>query len=805
MIQNFRHLLKNRNYAIINLFGLTLGLSVSIFIFLFVLDEMSYDKYLPGYDRVIRIQPSVSGGEREQQWATSEGFLVPAISSMYPEIEAGTRILRNDYEIIFKTDSAQFSQDGVVAADSTFFDVFPFEFIHGNKNTALDKPENIVITRTISKKFFGDKDPIGKLLTTDFATLTVTGVVEDVPRNSHFHFNLVFPLKSWWPDVDQSRNMYAFYSYIRLKSADDVDSFSQKVLKNWYRIYGHANEKGESTAQAGTQVTLGAMKLPDIHLQSRAEKEFEPNGQIHIVYIFIVVAVLIMAIAAINYINLSNAMAIKRAKEVAIRKTIGASRGKLFLNFVLESYAFSFLAFVLSAAIVALLIPQFNVFTGKQFGLSVLSDPTFILPVFIGWILLGFLSGLYPATILSSCNPVQALKAGANSGKTNKVSLYLRRGLIISQFSISAFMIVSAFTIQHQLSFIGSRNIGFNKNNVLVVPLTGEAHEKAEALRNEIGRLKSVESCAATSVVPGKRVVILTVRVPDLAGSQPNAQGTDDGSREMRVMGVDHNFVKTLGLQIIDGRDFSSENAADAQEGFLLNEAAVRRFGLQDPVGRPFEYTFGREPKKGKIIGVIKDFNFASVHTPVEPLMVHIHPPFYSTLCIRLKGDDLTASVEDIEAAWKSVAPVPFSYQFLDTTYDAMYKAEKTTSEVITGFTVIALLIACLGLFGIVSFFAAQRIREVGIRKVFGATQPALLKILSYEYVILIVIGNLLALYPAYALTDQWLQQFAYRVDFSFSTFAIAFIASEVCALTSVFYLLLKTAGINPAIILRHE
>jgi len=798
-----RHLLKTRSYAIINLVGLTLGLSASIFIFLYVRDELKYDQYLPGYENVIRIQPAVSTSDGEQQWATSEGFLAPSISSMYPEIEAFTRILRNDNEIIFKIDSTQFSQDGVIAADSTFFKVFPFKFIQGDRNTALDKPDGIVITQRISKKFFGNADPVGKFLTTDFATFIVTGVVEDVPRNSHFHFNVVFPMRAWWPDADQSRIMFAFYSYLRIKSADQLEHFSQ-VLKTWYGIHGYSNEDKESKEKGNSRVTLGAMKLSDIHLQSRAEKEFEANGQLRMVYIFTAVAILIMVIATINYINLSNAMAIKRAKEVAIRKTIGASNRNLFLNFLVESYGFSLVAFIMSLFIVALLIPQFNIVTDKDFDIRVLLNAKFAGMMLIAWIILGFLSGFYPATILSSFNPLKALKTGVNSEKTSKVSLYLRRGLTVSQFTISTLMIVSAITIRNQLEFIEGRNTGFNKNNVVVVPLVSDARQKVEVLKNEISKLEIVESCAATSVVPGKRIFILVVRIPDLAGSDVTAQGTDDGTREMRVMGVDHDFVRTLGLQIVDGRNFSPDNAADAEGAFLLNEAAVKEFNLTDPVGKPFEYVF-RQTKKGKVIGVVKDFNFASVHDPVEPLMLHIYPQFYSTLCIRLKTENVQAGIEEIESAWKKVSSVPFSYQFLDATYDAMYKADRTTSKTIMYFTALSIIIAGLGLFGIVSFFAAQRAKEVGIRKIFGASKGALLNILSHEYVIMVVVGNVIAIYPTWILVNQWLDQFAYRIDLSPLIFVVAFASSAMAASCSIIYTLLRIAKTDPITILKNE
>lgn len=803
MIKPLRHILKNKSHACINLFGLTLGLSVSILILLYVHDELSFDKYLPGYDRVIRIQPVISTSDGDQEWATSEGFLVPSITSMYPEVESAARILRNDNEIIFKKDSAFFSQDGVVAADSTFFKVFPFEFIYGDKNTALDKPESVVISREVSKKFFGNTNPVGKLLSTDFATLEVTGVMEEVPPNSHFHFQIIFPLRLWFSDADQSRNMYAFYSYVRLKSVDQTKTFVQKTLKDWYKIYGYSDEKNAVTPEV--KVTLGAIPLADIHLKSHAEKEYEANGQLQLIYIFIAIAVLILAIATINYVNLSNAMAIRRSKEVAIRKTIGASRGKLFLNFILESYGLSFFAFILSLILVAILIPQFNMVTGKQFDFSVLLNARFFAIAFFAWLCLGFIAGFYPAMILSSFNPIQALKSTVHTGRHSVVSLNLRRGLIVFQFAISSFMIVSAFTIQRQLEFIETRNIGFDKNNVLVVPLVSDAREKSAAMRDEIARLPAVESCAPTSVVPGKRVVFLTVRIPDLAGSQVNAQGTDDGTRDMRVMSVDHDFVKTLGLQISEGRDFSIENAADAHEGFLINEAAVKAFGLKDPIGKPFEYLFAREPKRGKIIGVVKDFNFASVHTPVEPLMMHIYPSFHSYLCIRLNTNNIRSTVAQIEGAWKNVSSAPFSYQFLDSTYNSMYLTERATSKVINYLTALALIIACLGLFGIVSFFAIQRTREVGIRKVFGATQFSLLKELSDEYIIMVAIGNILAFYPSWLLVNKWLQQFAYRIDLSFSVFIMAFVASGLLAIVSIFYMIHKTVQTNPAYVLRSE
>jgi putative ABC transport system permease protein len=335
--------------------------------------------------------------------------------------------------------------------------------------------------------------------------------------------------------------------------------------------------------------------------------------------------------------------------------------------------------------------------------------------------------------------------------------------------------------------------------------LIDEARDNASILKTELERLPEVESAAISSVVPGRRVVYLTVRIPDLAGTKNNAETEPDGTTNMRVMSVDQDFVKTMGLQIIEGRDFAKANAADIDGAFLLNEAAVKAFGLNDPIGRPFEYVFQREPKKGKIIGVVKDFHFASVHNQVEPLMLHYDPPFFGTLSVRLKGGDIPAAVAQVEHVWNRTVDLPFSYQFLDTQYDSLYRSERATASVMTGLTALALIIACLGLFGIVSFFVVQRTREVGIRKVFGATPGSLFGVLSHEYVVMVILGNVLAFYPAWAMSQQWLQQFSYRASVSWIIFAVAFAASGVLAVLSIAYVIVRTSKANPAVILRSE
>jgi putative ABC transport system permease protein len=797
----WRQVLKNKSHTFINLFGLSLALTVCSFILLYIQDEWSYDKYLTGHDRILRLQPVVHAAEGEQEWATSEGFIVPSLTSMYPEIESGARLLRSENEVVFTIDTVNISQEGVIAADSTLFEVFPFEFIYGDRNTAFEKPESIVISAEVAKKFFGNTDPIGRTLVTESSVFEVTGVFKDIPSNSHFHFKVVLPLRFWFPDADHSHNMYAFYSYIRLTPSAQPEIFIREVLKGWYEKYGYQTQ----SKPRETTVKLSAKRIADIHLQSRAEREFESNGQLQLVWTFSAVAVLILIIATINYINLSNAMAIRRAKEVAVRKTVGASRRSLFFNFIIESYSFTLAAFVISVGAVMMLMGKFNLLTGKHFSYQTLADPNFVFTLLAAWMVLGFLSGFYPATILSSFKPVQALKSNNLAGRSGKFSLSLRRGLIVFQFAISSFMIVCSFTIHQQLKYIDTRNVGFNKNDIMVVTVPRAAHSIMQELKTEIQKLPAVESVSISSVVPGKRVVFLTVRIPALAGIKPNVPGTDDGTRDMRVLAIDHDFVKTFGLTIVEGRDFAIENPADAEGAFLLNEAAVKQFNLMDPVGTPFEYVF-REQKKGSIIGVVKDFNFASIHTPVEPLVLHYQSDFFSTLSIRLKSaDNVPATIADIESTWKHVADVSFKYNFLDTTYDNLYRSERVTGKVIATLTVLALLIACLGLFGIVSFFVAQRTREVGIRKVFGASQLSLFRILSNEYTFMVIVGNLIACYPSWLMSHRWLEQFSYRAEFSWFIYLIALGTSSVLAIVSIAHVIINTSKANPAAILRSE
>lgn len=796
----WRHFVRNKTLVGINLVGLTLALTVVLFIYMYVSDELSYDKWMSGHDRIVRIHPQVTRGEEQQSWATSEGFVIPSMASAYPEIEAATRVLRYDQEMLIKKDGEQIALNGIIATDSTFFRVFPMEFVYGNADVASSRAGGIVITESISQMLFGDIDPVGKAVSADFGDVTIKAVVKDVPASTHFHFKVVVPLKYWWPDSEQSRNMYAFHSYLKLKRDVDVASFNERVIAPWYSKFGYAGNKPASERRQSVELTT--MPIADIHLQSHREKEFEANGNAQIVYVFISAGLLLLVIAVINYINLSNAIAIRRAKEVAVRKTIGASKGRLFARFMSESFVFTSIAVIASVTITALLLPTFNSFVGKSTSMDVLANSSFVLASVVSWVVISLLSGIYPASILSSYDPITILKSGGGAIKISEPVGFLKYGLLVAQFTISAIMIIVSSVIGDQLTFIENRDIGFDKNNVVVLQIPGEAREKVAAIKSELERVQGVSSVSAASVVPGKRVVILIVRIPDAAGTRAGGDKADDGTREMRTISADADFVKTLGLKLIDGRDFNS--LPSDSNAFIVNEAAVRAYNLQDPVGRPFEYTF-YDNKKGKIVGVVQDFNFASVHSSIEPVVIHIYPGMYNSLCVRMNGAESAETIKKIEATWKSVTQAPFAYQYLDVTYDALYKTEQTTTKVVSGFMTISMLIAGLGLFGIMTLFAQQRLKEIGIRKVMGASEFSLMNILSREYLLVVVVGNLLAAYPAFLVVNSWLEQFAFRVEPGVSPYVTSVLLSLTLAIVSTGWIVLKTARVNPVSILKYE
>lgn len=810
----FRNLLKYKGYSFINIFGLMLGLVTSMLIFLYVQDELSYDRMHEDSDRIFRVENWSLYNGTESHWAATQGFLIPDMVQRYAEVASATRLMVTGAPVTFSTENNFYNEEGLLFVDSTFFDVFSFELLHGDKETALDAPDKIVLTASSAIKYFGETDVVGDLIKRENTPFRVSAVLKDVPHNSHFSFDMLIPLSEMHrqnPNLVNGRGPAVFYSYVKLLPTADPAGVQAKMDEDIYEIRNIRNSSGEVGPVEGLSIRQLMTPLTDIHLYSHAEKELASNGDAQYVYIFSTVALFILIIACFNYMNLATARSTKRAREVGMRKVLGAEKRHVFLQFIGESFFFTSIAMILALFIVYLLMPSFNDFTGKLISRNLFENSSLLLMVLLVYILVGLLSGIYPSLFLAGFKPLKALKSNVLAGKGNKGTLYLRRGLVILQFGISIFLIVGAATVYRQLEYIQGKDLGFSKEQVVVIKLPGRGRiQNLETIKREFLNEPAVLAAASSSAIPGERVHIMTVRVPDLVTTDAgnDNQQQDNGVRGMRIMSGDEDLAETFDLEIVDGRDLSTEIISDASEGFLLNEAAIREFGFEeDPVGRRFEYIHGLpQPKAGRIVGVIKDFHYASLHTEVEPLMIHVYPQYSAFLNVRITTENVSETLDRLEEKWKILQPSrAFDFFFLDSHYDNLYRSEMGLGKVIAFFTVLAIVIACMGLFGLASFITEQRTKEIGVRKVLGASIKSIMASLSKEFVLLILLANLLAWYPAFYFLNEWLAGFAFRVNLSVMTFFIAAVGALLIALSTISFKTYVAARRNPVKSLRYE
>ncbi len=810
----FRNLLKHKGYSFINIFGLTLGLVTSTLIFLYVQDELSYDRMHADAGRIYRLENwSVFNGE-ESHWAATQGFLIPDVVQRYGEIETATRLMVTGAPVTFSTDNNFYSEEDILYVDSTFFDVFSFKAIHGDLATALDAPDKIILTEATAIKYFGRTNVVGDLIKRQNTPFKVSAVLENIPHNSHFSFDMLIPMSEMHrrnPNLVNGRGPAVFYSYIKVLPTASGEQLQAKMDDDIYEIRNIRNQAGEIAPVEGLDIRQLMMPLTDIHLHSNAEKELASNGDAQYVYIFSTVAFFILLIACFNYMNLATARSTKRAKEVGMRKVLGAEKSQVFAQFLGESFFFTFLAMIIALLIVVLVIPAFNDFTGKLISQNLLLNGPLLLGMGGVFVIVGLLSGFYPSLFLASFKPLKALKSNVLAGKGSNTTLYLRRGLVILQFGISIFLIVGASTVYNQLQYIEGKDLGFDKEQVVVIKLPGRGQiRNLETIKKEFLSQPSVLAAASSSAIPGERVHVMTVRVPDLASTDAGNenQQQDNGIRGMRIISGDEDLAETFDLEIVDGRDLSKEIVSDAAEGFLLNEAAIRAFGLEEnPVGRRFEYVYGLpQPKAGRVVGVVKDFHYASLHSEIEPLMIHVYPNFSAFLNVRINTERVKETMTRLEETWNQLQPsTEFDYFFLDSHYDNQYKAEMSLGKVIAFFTLLAVIIACMGLFGLASFITEQRTKEIGVRKVLGASIKSIMTSLSKEFVLLILLANLLAWYPAYYFLTGWLEGFAFRIDISLLTFVVAALGALVIALSTISFKTYVAARRNPVRSLRYE
>ncbi|MFC2134351.1 ABC transporter permease [Bacteroidota bacterium] len=807
MIKNFikialRNLLKHKFYSLLNVAGLAVGMAVCLLIILFVQDELSYDTYHENSDRIYRVVNKGSLGGQNFDFTYCPAPLGPTFVEDYPEVETATR-LRYTGNFMIKYGDKNLKEEKFVFSDTEIFDVFSFNLIKGNPKTALAEPHTLVITEKIARKYFGIENPIGKTVIVDNETpYIITGVFEEMPSNTHFNYELLASASS----LEDSRSTMwlnqNWQTYILLREGAAPVQLESKFPGFLDKYFGPQLQQfmGINMTQfreQGNDYIMYLQPVTDIHLYSDLSGELGVNSDIKYVYIFSAIAIFILLIACVNFMNLSTARSAGRAKEVGIRKVLGSFKKQLVYQFLTESIILSITALLLAILVAYLTLPYFNNLAGKEMVLSVFGNPWIFLAILLITSFVGLLAGSYPAFFISAFQPVDVLKGKIKSGAKSGL---LRSALVVFQFSASIFLIIGTTVVFNQLNFIQQKKLGFNKEHVILINDAWLIGDQTFSFRDELKNNSNVINATASGFLP----------VPSNTSSSiifPDANMNSEYATSIQNWRVDFNYVETLGLEIVKGRDFSNEFATDSM-AVIINEAAVKQFNLgDDPIGKILARPSNEEGELDNytLIGVVKDFHFQSLRQNIAPVALF---PGNSTsiVSVRFKSADIAQMIEFIEQKWNEFAPgQPFDYTFLDEEFNNMYKAEQSLGNIFTIFAGLAIFVGCLGLLGLAAFTAEQRTKEIGVRKVLGATVPGVVVLLSKEFGKLIIISFVIAVPLAYYAMTTWLEDFAYRTDIGIYTFIFAGLLAFVIALATVSYHAIKVALANPVNSLRYE
>jgi ABC-type antimicrobial peptide transport system permease subunit len=795
LIIALRNLIRFKAFSSINILGLGVGIGCTILILLWVQDELSYDRSLKNAENIYM----VLRGDKEALTAVTSRLLAPTIREELPEVADATNLFKlpESFNFYFRYGNKGL-EERLSLADTNFFSVFSFAFREGDRATALMDPGSAVITDGIRKKYFGDDNAVGKTLSvTAFGKeypMRVSAVVDDFPHNSTIQSPIIFP-NSWLQSLglkDYGWKNQSVQTFIHLK--DRVrDDAGIRALSSQIK----ACELRHDVFQPET-LEYSLLPLTRSHLYGGGIKFLTTTGDIKYVRIFLAIAAIILLIAGINYMNLTTALGLRRTKEVGIKKAVGASREMLVAQFLVESLVLAFIAMALAMLFVELFLPEFNQLSGKQLVIEY-SNPLFVALILTVTVIAGLLSGSYPAFFLSSFAPDQVLKGKVKPGTGG---VFTRKGLVVFQFALSIVMIICTIVVFNQLAFIRNSNLGFDKENVVCISLTGEANNGYETLKTRLETDPDILGVTRSESMDSKG----WNRTRGVGW-----QGKQNGDNaSFWVLGADVDLASTYRIAMSQGRFFSRQFPSDQTNAFVVNEAAVKAMGMKSPLNQDIS-VFLIDRREGKIIGVTKDFHFASFHTAVEPLIIAIPDInqqnfFYRTVSIRFRPGTVSNSLAFIEKTWKEqMRDVPFSYYFYDESLKAQYSAEQRMETIFKYFSFLAILIASLGLFGLASFSAAQRIKEIGIRKVLGATVTDITLILSREFVMLVVLSNVIAWPVAYYVMNRWLENFAYRTGISWPTFLLAGAIALSVALLTVSYQAIRAALANPVEALRYE
>ncbi|MFA5971334.1 MAG: ABC transporter permease [Lentimicrobiaceae bacterium] len=796
MIRNYfkiawRNLLRNKVFSVINIVGLTTGLVCCLLLVLYIQHELSFDNFHPNKDRIVRVimEYSFNGNKPVKgNWTSTK--VLPAFERQFPEVESGVRMNTFWTSNVVKYGDKLFIESNFLFADSNFFNVFGYKLISGNPSQVLKLTNNVVITETSAKKYFGEDNPVGKtlLIGTRQMPFLVTGVAKDCPDNSQLKFDFIASFSSLGENQEQTYFNANYTTYLLLKDKNSIASLQKKI---------EPFMKKEMKNEKGTYINYYLEPLTQVHLYSPYDA-MVPNTNIVYIYIISGVALLILLIACFTYINLSTVKSIGRAKEVGIRKVAGANKKQIFWQFIIESLVITLTSVIISIAITIFILPLFNSFTQKNLTVFNLLNPSIIASVLILLFTIAVLAGSYPAMIVAAFKPVKVLKgAFKNTAPGN----WLRKSLIVFQFSISVFLIIAAIIIARQLSFIQNKKLGYDKEHVLVTHLTQTLVDKIDLVKSEFKSNPDIISVSKTAWEPVSIISGGHIRRADLPPSN---------NMNVSFSPVDEDYVKTCGLQLIAGNELSRQDILDGSKDsnnynhIIINEAACKALGWKSPqeaINK--KIFFGDGP--GEIKGVVKDFHFASLHSLIEPLVLS-SANWGNTLLIKTSGKNLPQTIDFIGKKYKAIEPnLPFDFHFMDEDFQKLYTSEMRTGKVFNLFTFIAVLLACLGLFGLAAYDIRQRTKEIGVRKVLGASVSQITILLSGGFLKLVLAGIVIASPIAWWLSNKWLLNFAYRINISWWMFLLAGLLALLIALITISYQSIKASIANPVKSLRTE
>jgi len=805
MLKNYlkvtvRNIFKHKAFSFINITGLAIGIACSVLILLFVTHELSYDRFHEKADRIHRIavRASIGNTQIRQTYSSAETFRKLLLD--FPEIESGVKFFRLGEVPVISGDRT-FYESRFYAVDETFYDIFTVPLIHGDPKSVLTNPNTMVLSRDSAVKYFGTTDAVGRVLRVEFSwgvgakDFEITGISENMPANSHFHYDMLVSLATF-PDFVNETEWTAnnFITYLLLKKGTSAETFNEK-LKEFARKY-MGGEQFDSWVAKGNSWEYYLQPITKIHLTSDLNGEFESNGNETYVYVFFVVSIIILLIACINFMNLSTAKSSLRAKEVGMRKVVGSGKSQLVAQFISESVILSFIALTLGMGIVHLFLPFFRNLVDRPLDLNYLHNPLVIPLLLALGLLVGVISGSYPAFFLSSIKPVAALKNKGFKG-VGKGGTWLRNTLVVFQFSISIFLMIGTLVVFQQMKFFQNKKLGFQKNQVLVIKNTESLGNNTEAFKESLRKETRITHVSGTSTLPGMRFSNIGF----------GAEGVDEGFT-LNMCVCDQEFLKTLGLEMAQGRFFSKEFPSDSHAA-VLNEKAAELLNWEDPIGKRIN-NWAKERGNFTVIGVVKDYHYESLHHEIRPMALFLSGGYYQwpeqVIAAQLETGDLSRTIKKIETAWKEFSPsCPFDYSFLDQDFDNLYINEKQTQKMFTAFSFLALFIACLGLFGLASFIVDQKTKEIGIRKVLGASVPGLVSNLNKTFAKWVLIANILAWPVAWYFMRGWLQNFAYRIDLSLWMFLVTAGLALMIAVITVSFQTVRAASKNPIDSLRFE